>query len=316
MKKKRLIKIASFIAVTTVVVHFINKHIESNALLKRLLRKTEEDYFDWKLGRIHYTVSGSGSPLLLIHDLMPGSSLNEWNSIKDSLSINHTVYAIDLLGCGLSEKIKMSYTNYLYVQLLDDFINEVIGEKTDVISSGLSGSVVLMKHLNNSENIGKIIMINPPAIPSVSNAPSWKETTLITLLKIPVFGTLLYNMIVSRENICSIFMDQLFYNPFMVEDIVIDSYYESAHKDTSAAKDFYISLLSKYINAPISNALKSIESDVYIIEGSEETNSSSVINSYCSINDNIVICNVDNTKHLPHLEDPAQLIKILKTLNV
>lgn len=314
MKKKTIIKIASFIAVTTAAIHLINKYVESSALLKRLLNKTEDRYYDWKLGRIHYTVCGEGAPVLLIHDLMPGSSVNEWNSIKNELAKNHTVYCIDMIGCGLSDKLNISYTNFLYVQMLDDFISNVIGEEVDIVSTGLSCSIVLMKHLHNSENIGKIIMINPPALQSVSNAPSFKDNVIKSVLKVPVFGTLLYNMIFSRENVYSIFMDHLFYNPFKVSDEVVDTYYESVHKNTAAAKDLYISILSKYLNAPISNALSEISEDLYIIEGSDEINESITIDKYLEINENIHVSYVENTKHLPHIERPGQFMNTLSKL--
>ena len=49
--------------------------------------------------------------------------------VIDKLAENHAVYALDLLGCGRSEKPKITYTNYLYVQLISDFIKNVIHEK-------------------------------------------------------------------------------------------------------------------------------------------------------------------------------------------
>ena len=53
----------------------------------------------------------------------------------------NTVYTLDLLGCGKSDKPNFTYTNFLYVQLVTDFINNVIGEKADVI---VTGTLVLL----------------------------------------------------------------------------------------------------------------------------------------------------------------------------
>ena len=55
-------------------------------------------------GNIYYTKCGSGKPLLLIHDLHFASSGYEWESIREQLSRSYTVYTLDLLGCGRSEK--------------------------------------------------------------------------------------------------------------------------------------------------------------------------------------------------------------------
>ena len=47
---------------------------------------------------------GKGSPILLIHDMLPGGSGYEWTRIEDELALEHTVYNLDLPGCGRSEK--------------------------------------------------------------------------------------------------------------------------------------------------------------------------------------------------------------------
>lgn len=86
---------------------------------------------------------GTGSPILLIHDTLPGASGYEWSKIEDELAIDHTVYTVDLLGCGRSDKSSITYTNFVYVQMISDFIKKIIGQKTDVIASGFSGSLLL-----------------------------------------------------------------------------------------------------------------------------------------------------------------------------
>ena len=57
---------------------------------------------------------GHGSPLLLVHDIMPGASGYEWNAVENQLATEHTVYTIDLLGCGRSEKAEITYTNFVF----------------------------------------------------------------------------------------------------------------------------------------------------------------------------------------------------------
>ena len=68
---------------------------------------------------------------------------------------------LDLLGYGLSDKPNMTYTNYLYVQLILDFIKNVIGEKTDIVASGDSSSIAIMACHNDPESIRNVILLNP-----------------------------------------------------------------------------------------------------------------------------------------------------------
>ena len=77
---------------------------------------------------------------MLVHDLEPASSSYEWHEVRKRLAKNHTVYTIDLLGFGRSEKPNLTYTNYLYVQLLSDFIKSEIGHRTDILATGDAAS--------------------------------------------------------------------------------------------------------------------------------------------------------------------------------
>ena len=149
--KKTLLFISTAIGTTTLAFHAINKFI-FNASDEH----SEEDrpnYYHWKFGNIYYKKAGSGSPLLLIHDLNHYSSSMEWDKVIDTLSEKHTVYTIDLLGCGKSDKPAITYTCYLYVQLLTDFIRDIIGEKTDIIATGASSSFVTAACQNIADQI-------------------------------------------------------------------------------------------------------------------------------------------------------------------
>ena len=82
----------------------INKAIKLSATSRNVLGEPEALCYKWRLGNIYYTRTGSGKPLLLVHDLTPASSGYEWKNLVGKLAENHTVYTIDLLGFGRSEK--------------------------------------------------------------------------------------------------------------------------------------------------------------------------------------------------------------------
>ena len=93
----------------------INKYIKMSAISRNLLAQPEPRCYRWRLGNIYYTKTGTGKPLLLVHDLTHASSSCEWDSLIPFLKEHYTVYPIDLLGCGRSEKPNLTYTNFLYV---------------------------------------------------------------------------------------------------------------------------------------------------------------------------------------------------------
>ena len=142
--KNRLTTFVVLFSSATAIIHIANKIIAASASLKEMLDSNRRNYYKWRLEKFFIQKKGSGSPVLLIHDMLPGACGYEWNRIEEELAMEHTVYTIDLLGCGRSEKPGVTYTNFVYVQVICDFIRNVIGEKTDVITSGFSGSFAVM----------------------------------------------------------------------------------------------------------------------------------------------------------------------------
>ena len=168
--KNRLTTFVVLFSSATAIIHIANKIIAASASLKEMLDSNRRNYYKWRFGEIFYTKKGSGSPVLLIHDMLPGACGYEWNRIEEELAMEHTVYTIDLLGCGRSEKPGMTYTNFVYVQVICDFIRNVIGEKTDVITSGFSGSFAVMACRNEKSLFNRLILVNPPCLLYTSDA--------------------------------------------------------------------------------------------------------------------------------------------------
>ena len=151
----------------------INKAIKLSATSKHLLNENNSRCYKWRLGNIHYTKEGTGKPILLVHDFSPSASSYEWTKLSNKLAANHTVYRIDLLGFGRSEKPNLTYTNYLYVQLLSDFIKSEIGHRTDVIATGASSSLAIMACANSTGFYSSTRTVFYPAARLPESAPSF-----------------------------------------------------------------------------------------------------------------------------------------------
>lgn len=311
MKKNdhKLLTLATFTAVAAGVIHISNRVIAASSQLKEMLDFSEHNYYNYRFGKVYYTKKGSGSPLLLIHDMMPGASSYEWSRIERQLAMEHTVYSIDLLGCGRSEKSGITYTNFLFVQLLADFIKNVIKEKTDVISCGFSCSFVAAAAAYDKDIINKIMFINPTSPSAFTKSVTKKDKLFKDLIELPVFGTLLYYIHVSRETISEYFTNTLYYNPFHVDKDILDAYYEAAHKGGYYAKYLYSSYVAKYMNLNITHVLKNLENEIYIAEGEDEPNGSAIAKEYCKINPVIKSVTVSKSKHFPHIENAEELLE-------
>ena len=111
--KNKLKSCAILATLGTITIHLINKTLIEMATKDSLLNSSEGNYYDWRFGKIYYRKQGNGKPLLLLHDLDAESSGVEWKKVAAILAEKYTVYTVDLLGCGRSERPDITYTNFL-----------------------------------------------------------------------------------------------------------------------------------------------------------------------------------------------------------
>lgn len=305
--KRKFKNLFLFTSLSVVSIHFLNKFLTFTATIRELLKSELGFFYEWRFGKIYYTKQGTGSPLLLIHDLTTGSSSCEWNEMISDLAKKHTVYTIDLLGCGRSDKPNLTYTNFLYVQLISDFVKNIIGHKTDVMVTGDSAPLIITACGNDASLFNKIILINPMSLYRLNEIPSKRTKTLKLLIETPIFGTLLYNLYAMKHNMEHKFVEDYYFNPFKVNQSYIDTYYESSNLGN--AKYLFASLKGRYTNINIIHSLKNINHSIYIIGGSEETDIQTTIDNYSYYNPSIESYTIKKTKHLPQLEAPDKLLE-------
>lgn len=309
--KKRLETLLKLGIFAGIVMYFANKFVESSALLRKLLRIDSGYYYNWKHGSIYYTKQGHGDPLLLIHDLYPSSSSAEWNEVIEELSQSHTVYAIDLPGCGRSTKPHITYVNYFFTQLLSDFVTDVIQEPTAVTATGISASFATMAAHLYPDNFTKLTFINPQSPSQLATIPANTAKFTKSIMDCPILGTFLYYIFCSENEIEYNFTEEYFYNPFLVSSKIIHTYYESAHWNQGSGRFLLSSLHGNYINTNVNLAFSNLAQDTQLIFGKELANAENIAASYQKLNPVIKVSYISKAKMLPHLEAPEKFLSLL-----
>lgn len=309
--KNKLLTLLILSASAATATAVLNKCIKISASSKNILSDSKSLCYKWRFGNIHYTKSGTGKPLLFIHDLNSCSNGQEWNAMIPLLKENYTVYIIDLLGCGRSEKPNLTYTNFLYVQMIVDFIKSEIGHRTNIISSGSSAAIALMACNNAPELFDQIMCINPESLLMSNQIPNRHAKFYKFILDLPILGTLLYNIATSKQAIKEEFTKNYFCNPYTVKNSFIDLYYESAHLGDSP-KSFYASSKCNYIKCNVTNALKKINHSIYMVGGREMDHMTDVIREYQRYNPAIESSFINNSKFLPQMENPTELLRVIQ----
>ena len=308
-KKKSLLKTS---AAAVGILHLINKVIDSNSIVNNTTR-TNGKYYHWKHGDIFYRILGEKGqkPLLLIHDLHFASSSYEWLAMAKQLSDSYTVYCVDLLGCGKSDKPAVTYTNYFYVQMLTDFVTEVIKERTDVAATGLSGSFVLLANAMNHDLFDQIMLVSPTSIAQMKETPDDRSKVVLKLFELPVIGKTLYYMLSSRSNLEYYLTETCFFNSFHMEPSVIKSYYDAAHTGNGNGKYILASLKSNYLYADVTKVLKEAENRILIVNGTQNKDGEAIAKGYLNINPNLVVETISGAKLLPQLENQEEMAELL-----
>lgn len=294
------------------VLHVMNHCITAASTVRGLLNTHNGKYYNWRFGNIYYTKSGSGNPLLLLHDISPLSSSYEWNELIKRLSKDYTVYAIDMLGCGRSDKPNITYTNFLYVQMISDFVKNVIGGKTNVAVTGLTGSCVIMASYSNPDLFYKIMLINPESPAKLSRIPGKNSKIRKFIIELPIVGTSVYHLLTRKENVDYIFSEKYFHNPFKIQQKYPHLYYESAHLGQCGGKYLLSSINGMYLNININKALEEINTSIFIVAGSHRAGIKSIVNNYIEINPSIEAEYIEDACFLPQLESPDHIYEKMK----
>ena len=288
--------------------HVSNRFISSIALTNNMLRRGAGKYYRWQHGDVFYQKSGSGSPIVLLHHLDPAFSSYEWCEIEDQLSIGHTVYSVDLPGCGRSCKEDTTYTNYYYVLFLSSFIKDVVKKKCIVIASGYSSSFAIMAASMNVSLIGRIVAVNPKSLKDLMQTSDKKSKAASTILSLPVLGTSVYNISQSKDNIDLAFTEKYLYNPFHSQKRFVTAFYEGAHFNESNGKYLLGSINGKYMTVNLKKALQKVGDKLVILYGEKMEKGAQIVAGYQNINSSIKTLSVSSTKFLPHMENPEAFL--------
>jgi pimeloyl-ACP methyl ester carboxylesterase len=106
-----------------------------------------------------YWVEGSGSPVLLIHGL--SNSIEHWLLNIDALAEEHTVYALDLIGHGRTDKpLTRSYGLPDLARFVIGFMDAVGIQRADLIGHSLGGGVALVIAETSPERVRRLVLVD------------------------------------------------------------------------------------------------------------------------------------------------------------
>ena len=101
----------------------------------------EECWMDFSGARMRYLRAGSGPPIILLHGLM-GYSFS-WRYAMPALAPHATVYALDLLGAGFSDRPKVDHSMRATALRLLEFAQRLGLASFDLLGTSRGGAVAM-----------------------------------------------------------------------------------------------------------------------------------------------------------------------------
>jgi pimeloyl-ACP methyl ester carboxylesterase len=190
----------------------------------------ETRYYRWRGRDLAYAVAGEGEPLLLVHGIYAGASSLEFRKNFAALSESFRVYALDLLGCGLSERPRRRYGPEDVRSQVEDFAREEIGEAAHLVASSLSGALSVPALVESPRLFKRAVLICPTGYGSLERPSGYPGDAIYGLFLTPVLGETLYHAIASRRGIRYYLERMAYHDPRLVTEELVESYYRVAHQ--------------------------------------------------------------------------------------
>lgn len=147
------------------------------------LTRVESRYVETDLARFHYTVLGSGSPVVLI----AGGGLwgYSWREMAPALAREHTVYAVDLPSQGYTElhTAGFAYDLPAMAEAIAAFLDAVGVGRTTLIGHSWGGAWSLYFAEQNPERVDRLVLLDSPGLDA-------EKAPITPVFKMPVVGEL------------------------------------------------------------------------------------------------------------------------------
>lgn len=226
----------------------------------------EEGGFDWRGRRISFTRRGEGPSVLLIHGIHSAAWSYEWHDNVDHLALTNTVYTLDLLGFGRSDRPAIRYSARLYISLISDFVDQVIGDPCVLVATSLSGAYAVVLGARDPQRFPAVALVAPAGLVRLNRAASIAGEAGQLAVDAPIVGTAMFNAIVSRRSIRN-FLQKAYADDSIVTDELVEIYYWTSHQ--RGARHAPAAFLAGHLNIDVRQALRRLTQPSLLIWGEE-----------------------------------------------
>jgi pimeloyl-ACP methyl ester carboxylesterase len=232
----------------------------------------EAGTYQWRHGQIFYRHAGAedAPPVLFVHGIGAGARAFMWRRNFLPLARDFRVYALDLLGFGYSDKpANAPYSADLYVELLSNFLADVVGRPACVVAHTLSAAFAVRVADERPGLVGPLVLVSPTGADHLSARPGMTGAAFYGLLHSPVLGISFYNAMTSERGVRDYARERLFYEKRFVTPRLVAHYYAVSH--LPGAQHAATAFLSGYLNTDIREPFERLRQPATLAWGRQDT---------------------------------------------
>jgi len=303
------------IAGATLVLATINKIVEQSVPPPEVPLGQETTTFAWTEGDISYTVAGHGPALILLHGIYAGASSFEFRRIFAELTKQFRVFAPDLPGFGRSARSSRIYHPDLYVDFIHDFTRQVAGgadHPVALLATSLTCAFAIEAAADRPDLFDRLLLVEPVGIQELAQQPNIAQQLFGSLLRAPVVGDTLYNLLVSRSGLRRFLSHQVYLQRGAVTDDLVDTYYATSHQPN--ARYATASFIEGSLNLDIGDVFEILHQPILLCWGRKAKISPlEHADAFLDRNPNAELAIFDRSGALPHEEEPTDFVVQIST---
>jgi len=270
----------------------------------------EDQVFRWRGMDIAYTEAGDPDDpdLVLLHGINAAGSSGEWRAVFDDLADEYHVVAPDFPGYGRSDRPPLRYSAALYEDFVHDFLHEF--EEPAVVASSLSAAYAARASGEGGSASSDVTLSGFLGVcPTTTAGPSPPKSWLRELVRSPLVGDALFNLIASKPSIRYFNADHGYDDPTNPDEEWVDYEWRTTHVEN--ARFAPASFISGYLNSDLDLAAALADLDVppTIVWGREAEVSPLTEGRELADASDARLVVFDRAKLLPHVEHPERFVE-------
>ncbi|WP_414566188.1 MULTISPECIES: alpha/beta fold hydrolase [unclassified Anabaena] len=254
-------------------------------------------------------------PLILLHGF--GASIGHWRHNLEVLGEHHTVYALDMLGFGASEKAPVNYSIELWTKQVYEFWQAFIGEPVILIGNSNGSLISLAIAAAHPEMVHGIVMMSLPdpsleqeAIPPFLRpiVTGIKKMVASPLILKPVFN------FVRQPSVLRRWAGLAYANPEAITDELIDIL-AGPPQDRGSARAFsalFRAAIAVNFSPSVKAILPKLTVPMLLIWGSKDRFVPPVLaKRFTQYNEKLELLDLEDVGHCPHDECPEKVNQVI-----